>query len=56
MECRAGAFDTTVQFTDGTSIKCEKRERSQIVVGANGKPITLTTTQFDRLSQGFDGR
>ena len=23
---RVGAYDTTVQFTDGTSMKCERRE------------------------------
>jgi hypothetical protein len=40
---RVGAFTTTVQFTDGTSIKCERRERPQMVVGSDGKPIAFVT-------------
>jgi hypothetical protein len=40
---RVGAFDTTIQFTDGTSIKCERRERPQMVLGADGRPVALVT-------------
>lgn len=40
---RVGAFDTNIQFTDGTGIKCERRERPQMVVGADGKPVALVT-------------
>lgn len=40
---RVGAFDTTIQFTDGTSIKCERRERPQMVVGTDGRPVALVT-------------
>ncbi|KAL7522082.1 hypothetical protein ACHAWX_006767, partial [Stephanocyclus meneghinianus] len=40
---RVGAFDTTIQFTDGTSIKCERRERPQMVLGTDGRPVALVT-------------
>ena len=40
---RVGAFDTTIQFTDGTSIKCERRERPQMIVGVDSKPVALIT-------------
>lgn len=38
---RVGAFDTTIQFTDGTNMKCERRERPQMVVGKDGRPVAL---------------
>ena len=40
---RVGAFDTTIQFTDGTSMKCERRERPQMVLDKDGKPVALVT-------------
>ena len=40
---RVGAFGTTIQFTDGTSIKCERRERPQMILGVDGKPVALVT-------------
>ena len=40
---RVGAFDTTIHFADGTNIKCERRERPQMVVGADGRPLALVT-------------
>lgn len=38
---RVGAFDTTVQFTDGSNMKCERRERPQMVLGKDGMPLAL---------------
>jgi len=40
---RVGAFNTTVQFTDGSSIICERRERPQIVIGIDGRPIAVVS-------------
>jgi hypothetical protein len=40
---RVGAFDTTINFTDGTSIKCERRERPQMIIGENKRPVALVT-------------
>ena len=40
---RIGAFDTTIQFADGSSMKCERRERPQMVVGNDGKPIAMVS-------------
>ena len=40
---RLGAFDTTIQFTDGTNMKCERRERPQMVIGKDGKPLALVS-------------
>jgi len=40
---RIGAFDTTIQFTDGSSIMCERRERPQMVVGSDGRPVALVS-------------
>ncbi len=38
---RVGAFDMTIQFTDGSSMKCERRERPQMVLGKDKKPLAL---------------
>ncbi|KAK1737259.1 hypothetical protein QTG54_012126 [Skeletonema marinoi] len=38
---RVGAFDTTIQFTDGSGMKCERRERPQMVLGKDGMPLAL---------------
>jgi len=38
---RTGAFDTTIQFTDGTSMKCERRERPQMVLDKDRMPLAL---------------
>ena len=38
---RVGAFDTTIQFTDGSSMKCERRERPQIVLGDDGMALAM---------------
>ena len=40
---RVGAFDTTIQFSDGTSMKCERRERPQMVLDKDGRPVALVT-------------
>mmetsp|Transcript_5596 Transcript_5596/g.12126 ORF Transcript_5596/g.12126 Transcript_5596/m.12126 type:complete len:637 (+) Transcript_5596:94-2004(+) len=40
---RIGAFDTTVKFTDGTDMKCERRERPQMVTGKDGRPVALVS-------------
>lgn len=40
---RIGAFDTSIQFTDGSSMQCERRERPQMVVGSDGRPIALVS-------------
>ena len=40
---RVGAYDTTVQFTDGTSMKCERRERPQMVLDNNGRLVAFST-------------
>lgn len=40
---RIGAFDTTVNFTDGSSMQCERRERPQMVVDKDGMPLALSS-------------
>jgi len=40
---RVGAFDTTIQFTDGSSMTCERRERPQMVLGKDGRPVALSS-------------
>ncbi|KAL7539341.1 hypothetical protein ACHAXR_009225 [Thalassiosira sp. AJA248-18] len=40
---RVGAFDTRIQFTDGSSIQCERRERPQMVLDQNGKPVVMVS-------------
>ena len=40
---RVGAFDTTIRFTDGTRIICERRERPQMVMGKDAKPLALVS-------------
>ena len=40
---RIGAFNTTIQFTDDTSMTCERRERPQMVLDKDKKPIALVT-------------
>ena len=40
---RIGAFDSTIRFTDGSSVQCERRERPQMVVGEDGRPIALVS-------------
>jgi hypothetical protein len=38
---RVGAFNTTIQFTDGSNMTCERRERPQMVLGKDGMPLAL---------------
>ncbi|KAL7455459.1 hypothetical protein ACHAWC_007028 [Mediolabrus comicus] len=38
---RVGAFDTTIHFSDGSSMKCERRERPQMVLRKDGMPLAL---------------
>ncbi len=40
---RVGAFDTTIKFTDGTRVKCERRERPQMVLGKDAKPLAMVS-------------
>lgn len=40
-EPRVGAFNTTVLFTDGTSMTCTRRERPQMVLDADGIPLVF---------------
>ena len=40
---RIGAFNTTIQFTDGSGMTCERRERPQMVLDKDKKPIALVT-------------
>ncbi|KAL9179538.1 hypothetical protein ACHAXT_008828 [Thalassiosira profunda] len=40
---RIGAFDTTIRFTDGSSMTCERRERPQMVTGKDGRPVALVS-------------
>ena len=42
-EPRIGAFNTTIRFSDGTDIKCERRERPQMVVDDRGRPVALVS-------------
>lgn len=42
-EPRVGAFNTTIQFNDGTSITCQRRERPQMVRDPSGVPLVLFT-------------
>ena len=41
-EPRTGAFNTTVQFTDGTSMVCGRRERPQVHLNEDGLPIAIS--------------
>lgn len=38
---RVGAFDTTIHFSDGSSMTCDRRERPQMVLGKDGMPLAL---------------
>lgn len=40
---RVGAYNTTIQFTDGTSMICKRRERPQMILGPDGKPVALVS-------------
>ena len=40
-EPRAGAYDTTLRFTDGASLQCTRRERPQMVLDQAGKPLVM---------------
>eukprot|EP00927_Polykrikos_kofoidii_P035261 TRINITY_DN2983_c0_g5_i1.p1 TRINITY_DN2983_c0_g5~~TRINITY_DN2983_c0_g5_i1.p1 ORF type:complete len:532 (+),score=71.79 TRINITY_DN2983_c0_g5_i1:217-1812(+) len=40
-EPRVGAFNTTVHFSDGTSLRCGRRERPQMVLDADGVPLVF---------------
>lgn len=40
-EPRVGAYNTTVLFTDGTSMTCTRRERPQMVLDADGIPLVM---------------
>ena len=40
-EPRVGAYDTTLRFTDGTTLQCTRRERPQIVLDEAGKPLVM---------------
>ena len=41
-EPRVGAYNGTVQFTDGTSMTCGRRERPQMIQDAAGVPLAMT--------------
>ena len=38
---QVGAYNTTIQFTDGTSMTCVRRERPQMVLDAKGMPLVM---------------
>ena len=40
-EPRVGAFNTTVNFTDGTSMTCQRRERPQMLLDDQGIPLVM---------------
>ena len=40
-EPRVGAYNTTVVFTDGTSMTCQRRERPQMVQDEHGVPLVM---------------
>lgn len=40
-EPRVGAFNTTILFTDGTSMRCKRRERPQMVMDQDGTPLVM---------------
>jgi len=40
-EPRVGAYNTTVVFTDGTSMHCKRRERPQMVLDKDGIPLVM---------------
>jgi len=40
---RIGAFHNTIRFTDGSSMKCERRERPQMVLGEDGRPLAMVS-------------
>ena len=42
-EPRVGAYTTTVEFTDGGSTTCDRRERPQMMLDPNGVPLALVT-------------
>ena len=42
-EPRVGAFDTTIEFADGSSAKCERRERPQMITDGSGRPVAMAS-------------
>jgi hypothetical protein len=40
---RIGAFNATLRFTDGSSVRCERRERPQMVLGEDGRPVAMVS-------------
>ena len=47
-EPRVGAFNTTVTFTDGAAITCERRERPQMIMDPEtNRPLVLMTAVFN---------
>lgn len=42
-EPRVGAYNTTVPFTDGTVMTCERRERPQMLLDDDGRPLAMVT-------------
>lgn len=40
---RVGAFDTTIRYTDGTKMECERRERPQMILDESGRPLALVS-------------
>ena len=42
-EARSGAYNTTIQFTDGTAMVCGRRERPQMIQDPKtGVPLVMT--------------
>eukprot|EP00656_Telonema_subtile_P034063 TRINITY_DN38194_c0_g1_i1.p1 TRINITY_DN38194_c0_g1~~TRINITY_DN38194_c0_g1_i1.p1 ORF type:complete len:101 (+),score=12.88 TRINITY_DN38194_c0_g1_i1:245-547(+) len=40
-EPRVGAFNTTIQFSDGTNMTCGRRERPQMLQAADNTPLVM---------------
>eukprot|EP01043_Picozoa_sp_COSAG02_P072942 COSAG02_NODE_13966_length_1326_cov_1.089650_2_plen_101_part_00 len=40
-EPRVGAYNTTIELVDGTSMTCSRRERPQIVQDEHGMPLVM---------------
>jgi hypothetical protein len=46
------AWSTTVKYTDGTTVKYDRRERPELMVGADGWPAHLVTGVVDSTGGG----
>ena len=43
MNWSVGAFDTMIEFADGSSAKCKRRERPQMITDGSGRPVAMAS-------------